>query len=64
MAQTGRPATRQPSSVGRAVTLLDLLTEAGGGRGTNASARRTDSDASSVSRLPATLVPRVGAAVP
>ena len=64
MAQTGRPAIRQARSVGRAVTILGLLTEAGGGLGTNASARRTGSDARSVARILATLVPRVGAAAP
>ena len=55
MARTGAPATRHVASVARALAVLDALAE-GGELGTNDIARRTEINASTVSRLLATLV--------
>ncbi|MGH3130094.1 MAG: IclR family transcriptional regulator, partial [Gaiellaceae bacterium] len=55
MARTGRPATRQVASVARALAVLEALAEGGGELGTNDIARRTRINASTVSRLLATL---------
>ena len=55
MPRTGRPAVRRVAAVERALVLLDALAEAGGELGTNALARRTRVNPSSVSRLLATL---------
>jgi len=55
MARTGHPATRQVASVTRALAVLDALAEGGGELGTNDIARRTRINASTVSRLLATL---------
>lgn len=55
MARTGAPATRHVASVARALAVLDALAE-GGELGTNDIARRTKINASTVSRLLATLV--------
>lgn len=54
MARTGKPAQRTVAAVERAVTLLDALA-AGGELGTNELARRTGLNASTASRLLATL---------
>lgn len=56
MARTGKPAVRQVESVQRAVAVLDVLADAGGDLGTSEIARRMGVNASSVSRLLATLV--------
>lgn len=56
MPRTGRPATRHLAAVSRAVGVLEALAEAGTELGTNEIARRTGINASSVSRLLATLV--------
>lgn len=56
MARTGSPATRQVASVARALAVLDALAEGGPELGTNDIARRTGINASTVSRLLATLV--------
>jgi len=55
MARTGHPATRQVASVARAVAVLDALAEELAELGTNDIARRTGINASTVSRLLATL---------
>jgi len=55
MARTGKPATRRVGAVERAVAVLDALAEDGGELGTNEIARRTGLNASTVSRLLATL---------
>jgi DNA-binding IclR family transcriptional regulator len=55
MARTGKPAVRHVAAVERAVGLLEALANAGGELGTNELARRTGVNASSVSRLLATL---------
>ena len=54
MARTGQPATRHVAAVERAVAVLDALAD-GGELGTNELARRTGLNASTVSRLLATL---------
>ena len=54
MARTGKPATRTVSAVGRALTVLDAFLESAE-LGTNEIARRTGLNASTVSRLLATL---------
>ena len=54
MARTGQPAVRHVAAVERAFTVLDALAE-GGELGTNEIARRTGINASTVSRLLATL---------
>ena len=54
MARTGQPAVRHVAAVERAFTVLDALA-AGGELGTNEIARRTGINASTVSRLLATL---------
>ena len=56
MARTGSPATRQVASVARALAVLEALAEAEPELGTNDIARRTGINASTVSRLLATLV--------
>jgi IclR family acetate operon transcriptional repressor len=56
MARTGRPADRQVESVQKAIAVLDVLAAAGEELGTNEIARRTGINASTVSRLLATLV--------
>lgn len=55
MARTGRPADRHVESVHKAVVVVDALAAAGGELGTNEVARRTGINASTVSRLLATL---------
>ncbi len=55
MARTGHPATRQVASVARALAVLDALAEGPAQLGTNDIARRTRINASTVSRLLATL---------
>ncbi len=55
MARTRHPATRHVASVGRALAVLDALAEGPGELGTNEIARRTRINASTVSRLLATL---------
>ena len=55
MSRTGLPATRQVGSVQRAVAVLDVLADGGAELGTNEIARRTGVNASSISRLLATL---------
>jgi DNA-binding IclR family transcriptional regulator len=55
MARTGKPATRHVAAVERAVAVLDALADGGGELGTNEAARRTGLNASTVSRLLATL---------
>ena len=54
MARTGQPAVRHVAAVERAFAVLDALSD-GGELGTNEIARRTAINASSVSRLLATL---------
>jgi DNA-binding IclR family transcriptional regulator len=54
MARTGRPAVRHVASVERAIAVLDVLAD-GGELGTNEIARRSGINASTVSRLLATL---------
>lgn len=56
MARTGKPAVRRVEAVERALAVLDVLAEAGEPLGTNEIARRSGINASSVSRLLATLV--------
>lgn len=56
MARTGKPAVRHVEAVERAVAVLDVLAEAGDDLGTNEISRRSDINASTVSRLLATLV--------
>ena len=56
MARTGSPATRQVASVARALAVLDALAEGEPELGTNDIARQTGINASTVSRLLATLV--------
>ncbi len=56
MARTGAPATRQVASVARALAVRDALAEGVAELGTNDIARRTEINASTVSRLLATLV--------
>jgi IclR family acetate operon transcriptional repressor len=55
MPRTGNPATRQVAAVARALAVLDALADAGAELGTNDLARRTGINASTVSRLLATL---------
>jgi len=55
MPRTGQPATRPVAAVQRAIMVLDVLAEADTDLGTNEIARRTGINASSVSRLLATL---------
>jgi DNA-binding IclR family transcriptional regulator len=55
MARTGKPAVRRVAAVERSLRVLEALAEAGGELGTNELARRTGVNASSVSRLLATL---------
>jgi DNA-binding IclR family transcriptional regulator len=54
--RTGQPATRRVAAVERAVAVLDALADAGGELGTNELSRRAGVNASTVSRLLATLV--------
>jgi DNA-binding IclR family transcriptional regulator len=56
MARTGKPAVRRVEAVERALAVLDVLAETGGALGTNEIARRSGINASSVSRVLATLV--------
>src|SRR5690242_2955141 len=56
MARTGQPASRQLAAVERATRVLDVLAAADGELGTNAIARLCDVNASTVSRILATLV--------
>src|SRR5213082_1412210 len=56
MPRTGQPALRLVGAVQRAFNVLDVLAEADTELGTNEIARRTGINASSVSRLLATLV--------
>lgn len=56
MARTGKPAARQVESVQRAIAVLNILAEARADLGTNEIARRAGLNASTVSRLLATLV--------
>jgi DNA-binding IclR family transcriptional regulator len=56
MPRTGQPAFRLVGAVRRAFAVVDALAEADGELGTNEIARRTGINASSVSRLLATLV--------
>lgn len=55
MPRTGHPATRHVAAVSRAVAVLDALAEGSSELGTNDIARRTAINASTVSRLLATL---------
>jgi len=55
MARTGKPAVRHVAAVERAVGVLEVLADEGGELGTNELARRTGVNASSVSRILATL---------
>ena len=55
MPRTGQPAIRHVAAVQRAVTVLDVLAEGEPELGTNEIARRTGINASTVSRLLATL---------
>lgn len=55
MARTGQPATRHIAAVERAAAVLDVLAESDSELGTNEIARRAGINASSVSRLLATL---------
>jgi DNA-binding IclR family transcriptional regulator len=55
MARTGKPAIRHVAAVERALDVLEALAAAGEDVGTNELARRTGVNASSVSRLLATL---------
>lgn len=55
MSRTGQPATRRVAAVERAVRVLDALAEAGGELGVNELARRGGMNASTASRLLATL---------
>jgi len=56
MPRTGQPATRHVAAVERAVLVLEVLSAADAALGTNEIARRAGINASSVSRLLATLV--------
>src|SRR5881398_1866374 len=56
MPRTGQPANRLVGAVQRAVSVVDALAEADAELGTNEVARRTGINASTVSRLLATLV--------
>jgi DNA-binding IclR family transcriptional regulator len=58
MARTGKPAVRHVAAVERSLRVLEELASAGGELGTNELARRTGVNASSVSRLLATLSSR------
>jgi DNA-binding IclR family transcriptional regulator len=58
MARTGKPAVRHIAAVERSLRVLEELASAGGELGTNELARRTGVNASSVSRLLATLSAR------
>jgi IclR family acetate operon transcriptional repressor len=55
MPRTGQPAVRHVAAVERALAVLDALADGGGELGTNELARRTGINASTVSRLLATL---------
>lgn len=55
MARTGRPASRHVAAVERAITILDELARARSELGTNEIARRTGINASTISRILATL---------
>lgn len=55
MARTGQPAVRRVAAVERALAVLDTLADGSGELGTNEIARRTGINASTVSRLLATL---------
>ncbi len=55
MARTGKPAVRHVAAVERSLLVLEALADADGALGTNELARRTGVNASSVSRLLATL---------
>jgi IclR family acetate operon transcriptional repressor len=55
MARTGRPAVRHVAAIERAIGVLEALADEGGELGTNELARRTGVNASSVSRVLATL---------
>src|SRR6516165_450757 len=55
MPRTGQPAVRKVAAVERALAVLDALGDGGSELGTNEIARRTGINASSVSRLLATL---------
>jgi DNA-binding IclR family transcriptional regulator len=55
MPRTGRPATRHVAAVERAIVVLDALASGSPALGTNELARRTGLNASTVSRLLATL---------
>lgn len=55
MPRTGQPAVRRVAAVERALAVLDELADGGGELGTNELARRTGINASTVSRLLATL---------
>ena len=55
MARTGQPAVRRVAAVERALAVLDTLADGGGELGTNEIARRAGINASTVSRLLATL---------
>lgn len=56
MPRTGQPAVRRVAAVERAFAVLDALADGGAELGTNEIARRTGINASTVSRLLATLV--------
>jgi DNA-binding IclR family transcriptional regulator len=56
MPRTGQPAARRVAAVERALRVLDAVAEASGEIGTNELARRTGVNASTVSRLLASLV--------
>lgn len=55
MSRTGQPSERHLTSVQRAISVLEALAETEAGLGTNEVARRTGINASSVSRVLATL---------
>jgi DNA-binding IclR family transcriptional regulator len=55
MARTGKPAVRHVAAIERAIGVLEALADEGGELGTNELARRTGVNASSVSRVLATL---------
>lgn len=55
MPRTGEPAQRHVAAVGRAIDVLEALADGAGALGTNEIARRTGINASTVSRLLATL---------
>jgi DNA-binding IclR family transcriptional regulator len=55
MARTGKPAVRHVAAIERAIGVLEALADEGGDLGTNELARRTGVNASSVSRVLATL---------